>query len=353
MAETSSQRLVRLISMLAYLNNAGQVPMSHLAQRFGTTPAQIKKDINFLWLSGRPGGMPDDLIDFDSDDFDRGIATLREAQDAHTTFGLSDREVLALSASLQALRATVQQVGIDGPVAALFDDTNEALLRTEPDAENGVDVQWFNAVEPGIFDLVRQAVRDGHRIEIDYTSLSDQTTTRTIEPLRITSESGRTYVEAWCLAAGGARRFRLDRIGSVTPLREPNEHATGELGDSIVGGFNFDESAISVRLTLTSQARAVAEQVRLDALTEHGDGTFTVEFRTSDREWLTGLLLQHADRLVAVDPPQLQEDAARRARRALAHYTERYAFAAAGERDPATDEHDPAAADGTRVEPIG
>jgi proteasome accessory factor C len=58
-AERADDRLLRLLGIVAYLDGAGPVSVADLARRFGTTPAQIQKDVDALWVSGTPGYWPD------------------------------------------------------------------------------------------------------------------------------------------------------------------------------------------------------------------------------------------------------------------------------------------------------
>ncbi len=69
MAETARDRLVRLLGIVTYLEHHGATPFEGLAEHFGVSAAQIRKDISTLWTSGLPGYMHGDLIDFDSDSF--------------------------------------------------------------------------------------------------------------------------------------------------------------------------------------------------------------------------------------------------------------------------------------------
>ena len=63
MAERASDRLLRLLGMVTYLDRTDGVPIDQVAAHFGVTPAQVVDDIDTLWVTGTPGYWPHDLID--------------------------------------------------------------------------------------------------------------------------------------------------------------------------------------------------------------------------------------------------------------------------------------------------
>ena len=66
---------------------------------------------------------------------------------------------------------------------------------------------------------VREALDTRRLLRISYYSAStDRVTVREIAPLRLFASEGHWYVDAWCLAAGGLRRFRVDRINEAEQL---------------------------------------------------------------------------------------------------------------------------------------
>ena len=69
---------------------------------------------------------------------------------------------------------------------------------------------------------LRAAVERRRALRITYyTAARDESTERTIDPLRMLMVDGRAYVEAWCRRAEAVRLFRADRIDAVVELDEP------------------------------------------------------------------------------------------------------------------------------------
>ena len=76
--------------------------------------------------------------------------------------------------------------------------------------------------------LLRRAVDDQRALRIRYYSASrDETTERTIDPVRMFTVDGNGYVEAWCRQVEGMRVFRIDRMEDVEVLDEPAVGAGG------------------------------------------------------------------------------------------------------------------------------
>ncbi|GAA2247764.1 YafY family protein [Rarobacter faecitabidus] len=320
MVNKTTERLVRLLSLVAYLEYHDRVPVAELAERFNTTPTKIREDVNLLWIAGLPGGMPGDLIDFDAFDFEDDLITLSNSQGVHRSFGLSDREAIALSAALQAMRATVSQLGIDESVRDLIDDTLEALTATEPAAYGSIDIAWTETVAPGVYAVVEQGLINRRRLSIDYSTATDERDDRVVEPIRLTQHQGHGYLDAWCTRANEVRRFRLDRIHSATLLAEPSsqEIAASDLPD---GRFDAaDGAAASVRVTFGPAARAVAETVPYSGLEELEGGSFAIELNVVNDPWFRQLLLSYADQVRDVSPGHWGDEARESAARALAQY---------------------------------
>ena len=99
MAERASDRLLRMLGMVAYLDSHGDVPVDDLAAQFGVTPEQVLADVDTLWVTGTPGYLPYDLIDFDATAYERGVVTLVEARGMTRPLRLGGREAVAAEGS--------------------------------------------------------------------------------------------------------------------------------------------------------------------------------------------------------------------------------------------------------------
>ncbi|HVC74725.1 MAG TPA: protein pafC, partial [Mycobacteriales bacterium] len=59
----SGDRLPRLLALLPYLLAHPGVRVTEAADDFGVPEAQLRRDLQLLWMCGLPGHGPGDLID--------------------------------------------------------------------------------------------------------------------------------------------------------------------------------------------------------------------------------------------------------------------------------------------------
>ncbi len=321
MAESNPERLVRLLGLLAYLDRVSEASLDELAARFDVPVEQIRADIDLLWVSGRPGGQHQDLIDFDAFAIDDGIVRLEQGQGLPQTFRLTDRESIALAACLQALRAASERDPHAEAVTALIDDALEHLSDDELNIADVVDFAWQDSVNPAVIETLQQALREHRRVRIDYIDAGDRQLQRVIEPLQVRHLEGRRYLDSWCLTAQDLRRFRLDRIQRIQVLADPVTHTVSDFdlpdGNALVLGLPM----ASVRLRLRNSGRVIPETIPYTWLEEHDDDSFTVELQITNLDWLRRLILENADHIISITPSEVAEAAATQATAALTQYS--------------------------------
>ena len=118
MAETTADRVTRLLALVTYLHDHPGAPVPDVAAHFGTTEAQVLADVNLLWVAGTPGYFPDDLIDFSAEALDHGELTLTDPRGMDRPLRLSAAEALSLLVALQSLRE-LAATGVGASPAAL------------------------------------------------------------------------------------------------------------------------------------------------------------------------------------------------------------------------------------------
>lgn len=83
---------------------------------------------------------------------------------------------------------------------------------------------------PDTFDsaALRQAIRDRHRLQLDYKDRDGQASKRIIWPLLIAYLDATRYIVAWCETRNDYRHFRTDRVADLTvlPDKYPARRAT-------------------------------------------------------------------------------------------------------------------------------
>ncbi len=317
MAERTPERLVRLLGLVAYLDQKSGVPVDEVARHFGVTPAQVLRDIDTLWVTGTPGYFPDDLIDFDADSLDAGMVRITQVRGLARPLRLGTREAVALVA---ALRALAESVGpdLDPGDGAVLRSTIDALSAATGSAAATMDVRLTVDGAPGVLAAARTALREGRRMHLRYVDAADRTSERDVDPWQLVTGDERSYLAAWCHSAGGERLFRLDRILAAEVLDAPvSTRAAG--GEAV---FRPAKDDPLVTLTLSGRARWAAEQIPVEDVVELADGGFALTLRVTSPAWLRQLLVRLAPWVRSVDPADAALDAADAARRALAAYPE-------------------------------
>ena len=151
-----------------------------------------------------------------------------------------------------------------------------------------------------------------------YTAARDETTQRTVDPLRVFDADGYTYLEAWCRVAEDVRLFRLDRIDQVEVLTEPAApppHARQH--DVSEGLFRPEPDQREAVLVLAPDARWIAEYYPVEDLTELDGGRARVRMRYSDMSWMVRLILGQAGEVIVAQPDELAYAVMSCARQAL------------------------------------
>lgn len=315
MAERASDRVVRLLGLVAFLDRHEGASVEELARQFGVTSQQVMADIDTLWVSGTPGYLPYDLIDFDFSSYERGVVRLTESRNMTRPLRLSAREGVALVASLRAL---------DAGLGGALDDERKQVVRSAlakltaavGDAAGTVDVSLTLAAAPEVATALATSLREGRRLHLRYVNAADVSSERDVDPIRLVTDTDRSYLLGWCLAVEGERLFRVDRILAAHVLDEPAEHH----GVDSRGEFAPGDDGELVTVHLASRGRWIAESTPVQEVRNLEDGSFEVDLRVVSPAWLRHLLMQAADEIIEVRPASVAAEVAQTARAALAAY---------------------------------
>ncbi len=317
------EQVARLLALVPYIQARDEVPLEQAAKDFGVKPAQIVKDLNVLWFCGLPGLGMGDLIDVDMDALEEGgVIRLSNADYLTRPLRLDSTEASALIVALRALRD-----GSDDAVRPVVDRT---LGKLEAAAGDGaalaaqVDVHLApEEVAVGqLRDRLARAVEERRQVRIDYyVPTRDESTERVVDPIRVVSAEGNTYLEAWCHRAEDRRLFRLDRISTAEVLDSPvPAHEDLAPRDLSEGLFRPSPDDILATVLLQPDARWVAEYYPVEDTAEAAGGALRVRLRVSDPAWLTRLMLRLGGAARVEDPAELATGVRETAAAALAHY---------------------------------
>lgn len=318
-AETAPERLARLLALIAYLNEHPGAPVADVAEHFGVSPAQVLADVNLLWVSGTPGYLPDDLIDFSCDAYERGLLTLTDSRGMHRPLRLAPTEAIALLAALRSLEA---MPGVPGVVASALEKLTAAAGEAAG-AAAAVDVRLARPAASGLLDDLRGAIRTGKVVHLRYVSGADVVSERDVDPLELLTDGARWFLRAWCHRAGAVRHFRVDRILASQVLDRPAP-AHPELTESGRGASapepELTSGELLVTLELAPRARWVTETVPVESVEVLGDSWLKVRVRVVAEAWVRGLVLGLGPDVRSVQPAWLARSIAEQAAAALSAY---------------------------------
>ncbi|GAB2467219.1 helix-turn-helix transcriptional regulator [Jatrophihabitans fulvus] len=315
---TNEARLPRLLALVPYLQARPGIGVEQAAADFGVTAEQLRKDLTLLWMCGLPGHGPGELIDlsFEGESvsvvFDAGMSR---------PLRLTTEEALALVVALRTLAET--------PGLADSDAVQRALAKVESAAGGAVpDETVAVAIERSEHyrAVLQRAVDERRALRLSYYSASrDERSERVVDPIRLVTSDGQTYLDAWCRRAEGLRMFRLDRIDDVQLLDEPSAVPESvEPRDLDEGVYQPSPEHLLVDLRLGAAYAWVADYYAIEDArpdTENGDSDATViSLRVSDPAWVRALVLGSAGQVEVLAPGWLADDVRAEASRALAAY---------------------------------
>jgi proteasome accessory factor C len=311
-ARTSADRLARLLNLVPYLLARPGIPIADAAADLGVTERQLREDLELLWVCGLPGYGPGDLIDMA---FDGDRVTITYDAGINRPLRLTQEEALALVVALRMLAAT--------PGAASRDAVERALAKIESAAGElaGAPVAVRMPAGPRL-EALHGAVERGRALHITYyTARRDETTERTVDPIRVLVVEGRGYLEAWCRRAEAVRLFRADRIDALTELDEPAAPPPqAQLHDLTDGVFQPSPELPLVTLRIGRGARWITEYYPCEEVDRDGGDGWVVSLRVADLGWARRFVLGLGPDATVVAPRELAEQVRDQAAAALSAY---------------------------------
>jgi proteasome accessory factor C len=208
-----------------------------------------------------------------------------------------------------ALRALLDVPGMVDPEAA-----RSAIAKIEWAAGTAKESAGAAVDEPAPAEssaaaAVREAVRDGRALSIDYYSASHDTlSTRIVDPIRVVLVGDHSYVEAWCRSAEAVRLFRFDRIVDAHVLDEPSsppEPAVQAGPDTSL--FDGDPSLPSATLLVDRTAAWMFDYYPLRVVRELDDGACEAAMTYASDEWMARFVLGFGAAVRVLDPQPLAE----------------------------------------------
>ncbi|HSB86852.1 MAG TPA: WYL domain-containing protein [Ilumatobacteraceae bacterium] len=304
----SGDRLRRLLVMLPWLMERGEVPLAEMSRQFHLTENELVADLELAALCGLPPFV-DELVDVF---IDEGVVFAGLPRLFTKPLRLTAPEGFAL---LSAGRAALQLPGADadGALARALDKLAKVL------GDDGVVV---DAPQPPATADLAAAIEASARLRVRYWSAArDASSQREITPRSIFLDRGNWYVIADDSLSGEARTFRIDRFEEWERTGEidPPKSGTGPPLPPATDDWFVDSDVPSVVLRLTPPARWAAERYPVRDEREE-ESALVVRLAVASEQWLRTLLLRLGRHAEVIEPEEWRDLGAQAARQLLARY---------------------------------
>jgi proteasome accessory factor C len=310
------ERLRRLLIMLPWLMERGEVPVAEVVERFKISERDLVKDLELVAMCGLPPFV-DEMIDVFIDDgaVFTGVPRVFTAQPR-----LTAPEAFAL---LSSGRAALQLPGADadGALARALRKLQSALEAVgQPVAPDGGVVIEHD--RPAALAALNEAVGEHAEVRIGYRPVgSDAVADRVVVPQLVFADRGHWYVIADDERSGAERTFRVDRIetvartgrfGMARPVVSPTER-----------GWFAGSELPTVTLCLRPDVSWVVERYPVNSATALDNGDVRAVLPVASITWLTALLLRLGTSAAVEAPAEWQSLAGDAARLMLQRYQKR------------------------------
>jgi proteasome accessory factor C len=302
------------------LVSKGSMSLSELAVKFEVDEEELVSDLEMAACCGRPPYTPDQLleiiVDGDRVSASPGLGLLRPRR-------LTYQDALGFILMARAMLSWATMEDHDvlaGVLQKLEKATGEKTSALRAHVEGS----------PALTGVLKEALEKMEKVTIEYYSFSrDEMSSRTIDPVALSSIEGQWYLDAFCHLVNGPRRFRVSRIHAAWPTGEP---ACQDL-HGLRAGVPFDDAAgtfveplaispdsMVVTLLVRPEARPVIESYPLQSAEEREDGSLVVTIYAGSHVFLERLLLQLGGYVEVVEPPELIGLGRQAAQRVLDRY---------------------------------
>jgi proteasome accessory factor C len=305
--EPAAVRLRRLLILLPWLMERGEVPVAEAAARFRISREQLIRDVELAAMCGLPPYV-DEMIDLfvEDDVVYAGIPRLFTRP-----LRLTAREAFSL---LAAGRAALELPGAEpaGPLARALDKVSSAV--------GARPVLKVDVPRPPLLDAVQEATDGRRRIVITYFVASrNERAERVVDPVAVVTDRGHWYLQAFDRGVDEERWFRVDRIEALTLTDERSTADVPAAAGAPDWLAQFADATV-VRIRVLAASGWVAERYPVLSVTPDGPDHLVLELPVLTRRWLERLLLRLGAEARLVSPDELRDVGVAAARRVLDRY---------------------------------
>lgn len=287
------------------------VTVDEVCEKFSIDRRRLASDLNLLFLCGRPGYGPGELIEA----FILGNHIhIRMAEYFSKPLRLTAAEALMLHAAGRALMAAGSG---DDALGRALEKLEEALGDRAPSGAVTIDFAGSENLE-----VIREALDGKRRVHLVYRSYAkEEETRRDVDPWLLLAGGGLWYLVGWCHRAGDVRTFRLDRVRSAEVLDQEAE--VPEDLDPREFSHVYARGPGSMEVTIEVAPRAaswIEDYYPLESTEKRPDGWVRLTISVGGLAWVERLLLRLGSQARVVEPEEL----AQRVRDTACRLAERY-----------------------------
>lgn len=185
------------------------------------------------------------------------------------------------------------------------------------------EVEVGKRFDEDITGAIERARKEKRLLEIRYPS-DKQITSRTVEPLLMSSIVGHWYLNAYCRRAEATRLFRLERILTARVLQDRFEEREGvevKTGYEDLDPRGYAANRAVIRFSPTV-ARWMEERPELDLVEEREDGSADYALYYTDPAWAARRIMVYLGSATVLEPEELRQEVRRQASALLEAYGE-------------------------------
>jgi len=328
-------RTERFYKIEMLIKSRGSVSFATLMDELEVSRATLKRDLDYL----RTRMDAPIVYERDSNGYrfeqPSGRGANGRAQEAsHELPGVwfSERELHALLTMHQLIQGLDSGGMLGRHLQPLLDKLHGMLGTTEGEARELMRrVRILSPAQRPVagkfFERVASALLERRRLQITYYTRSKQAESdRMVSPLRLVHYRSTWYLDAWCHASEGLRRFALDALRGAEVLTQRAKdvamktvEAELDAGYGIYAGRDVRQATL---LFSPGAAQWVANELwhPRQELEPQPDGSLRMRLPYADDTELLMDLLRHGPDVCVEGPPALRQKLQQRLQTALGHY---------------------------------
>ena len=325
MADVLSQRLKRILTMVAYVRRRPEgLPIREVAAYLGCSPQEVAEDIDAVLMCGVPPYLPSDYIN-------AGIEGERVfisfADHIHRPINLTLQEAVALLLALRSL-----------PVGASAQDAvgqlRSKILRLMPG--KGRELRRIGRrIRLGgrrttlgrTLHAIEQAISEGREVHMEYyTASRDAMTERDLRPYGLIEHGGNWYVVGLCLLRDRELPFRVDRIRKIEltdrQFKPPRNFSIEKYRAAEMYFPTSRDLRVKIRVA-PELVRWVREERPPSDIQPTADGGAIASLSVTHAEWLLAWLIQRVTLAEVIQPAAIRRKMVEFCDKTLAVYGEK------------------------------